>query len=216
MQPVLGISYPELQEMSVFQQKFEYRKYEKGLLRRDGEPGFNTPTGLVELKATLYPGWGEDALPYFEEPVYSPLSRPDEADEFPLILTAGGRRTTSFHSEHRQVPSLRAIMPDAMVEIHPETAAKYGIKEGDWVRIENQLGYAVEKAHLTPIVDPRVVHAAHGWWYPEQEAEEPNLFGVWKTSVNSMIPHRAIGKLGFGAPYKCVMCNITKVDSLEG
>ena len=27
---------------------FEYRKYEKGLLRPDGEPGFNTPTGLVE------------------------------------------------------------------------------------------------------------------------------------------------------------------------
>lgn len=215
IQPQLGITFPELQEMGVCQQQFEYRKYEKGLLRRDGEPGFNTPTGLIELKSSLYKQWGEDPLPYFEEPVYSPFSRADEADEFPLIMTAGGRKTTSFHSEHRQIASLRAITPDARVQIHPETAAKYGIEDGDWVLLENQLGHAVEKAELTPIVDPRVIHASHGWWYPEQDGEEPTLYGVWKSSINSMIPHRAIGKLGFGAPYKCVMCKISKVDGLS-
>jgi anaerobic selenocysteine-containing dehydrogenase len=212
IKPQLGITFEELQDMGWVQQKFEYRKYEKGLLRSDGEPGFNTPTGLVELASSLYEDWGEDPLPYFEENKYTPLSHPELADEYPLILTSGGRETTSFHSEHRQVPSLRAIMPDPLVQINPKTATDLGIEDGDWVCIENPLGRCVERAQITPIVDPRVVHAQHGWWYPEQEGEAPNLFGVWKSSLNSLVPHRAIGRLGFGAPYKNVMCKIYKVD----
>ena len=49
-----------------------YRRYEKGLLRKDGKPGFNTPTGKVELYATRYEEWGLDPLPYFEEPPEEP------------------------------------------------------------------------------------------------------------------------------------------------
>lgn len=215
IKPQLGITFEELQERGWIQQPFEYRKYETGGLRPDGQPGFNTPTGLVELKSSLYADWGEDPLPYFEECALTPYSRPDLAEEYPFILTTGGRETTSFHSEHRQIPSLRQITPDPICQIHPEAAKAYGIEEGDWVAIENPLGRCVEKAHLVPCVDPRVVHATHGWWFPEQDGEEPNLYGLWKSSVNSLIPHRAIGKMGFGAPYKNVMCKIAKVESLE-
>ena len=213
IQPVLGITFEELQEKGWIHQSFEYRKYEKGLLRSDGEPGFNTPTGLVEFRSSLYEDWGEDPLPYFEENDLTPFSRPDLADKYPLILNTGGREPTSFHSEHRQVPSLRKFMPDPLVQIHPETAAKYGIENGDWVCIENPLGKCIERAQITGIVDPRVLHAQHGWWFPEEDGEEPNLFGVWKSSVNSLIPHKAIGKMGFGAPLKNIMCTIYKVDS---
>ena len=130
-------------------------------------------------------------------------------------MTTGGRETTSFHSEHRQVPSLRALMPNPLVQINPETAALYGIEEGDWVCIENPLGKAIEKAHVTPIIDPRVIHAQHGWWFPEQDPEAPNLSGVWKANINSLVPHRAIGRIGFGAPFKNVLCKIYKVDGLD-
>lgn len=215
IKPQLGITFEELQDMGWVQQSFEYRKYETGGLRSDGEPGFNTPTGLVELASSLYEDWGEDPLPYFEENALTPYSRPDLAEEFPLILTAGGRDTASFHSEHRQIKSLREITPDAICQINPETAEKYGIEEGNWVCIRNPLGYCIEKAHITEIVEPRVIHATHGWWYPEQDGEAPNLFGLWKSSVNSLVPHNAIGKIGFGAPYKNVMCTISKVDSLD-
>jgi anaerobic selenocysteine-containing dehydrogenase len=213
IQPQLGITFEELQEKGWIQQPFEYRKYEKGLLRPDGEPGFNTPTGLVELRSSLYEDWGEDPLPYFEENALTPFSRPDLAEEYPLILNSGGREATSFHSEHRQIPSLRAIMPNPLVQIHPETAKRYGIEEGDWVCIENPLGKCVEKAKITPTTDPRVIHAQHGWWFPEEDAETPNLSGVWKSSINSLIPHYAIGKMGFGAPLKNVLCKIYRVES---
>ena len=218
IKPNIGLTFEELQDEGIHMQSFEYRKYETGGLRPDGEPGFNTTTGLIELKSTLYPDWNEDALPYFEEPFYSPYSdkiSDEEKAEYPLVLTTGGRVTASFHSEHRQIPSLRAITPDAIVEIHPETAAKYGIEEGDWVCMENSLGRASDKAHLPTKLDPRVVHAHHGWWYPEQEAEEPNLYGVFKSAVNELIPHDNCSVLGWGAPYKNVICKIYKVNSLD-
>jgi anaerobic selenocysteine-containing dehydrogenase len=206
------MSFDELREAGVWQPGWEYKKYEKGLLRPDGQPGFNTVTGKVELYSTVYENFGDDPLPYYQEPPYSHVLNPELAEKYPLILTTGSRHFTSFHSEHRQIPTLREIDPDPIVEIHPDTAAKFGIKEGDWVCIENMFGKAKEKAHLTPIVPPSVINAAHGWWFPEKEAEEPSLFGVWESNINNLIPHRAIGKMGFGAPYKSMICTISKAD----
>ena len=131
------------------------------------------------------------------------------------MLSTGGRKFTSFHSEHRQIESLRNIDPWPIVEIHPETAAKYGIEDGGWVEIENQFGHCREKARVTPTVDPRVVHAQHGWWFPEQDGEAPNYFGVFKAQINNLMPHEHIGKLGLGAPYKCLLCKIRPVSGLE-
>ena len=208
-------TFEDLREEGWFHMPFQYRKYEKGLLRPDGDEGFNTPTGLVELCSSLSEDWGEDPLPYYEENKLTPYARPDLMENYPLIMTTGGRETTSFHSEHRQIPSLRAIMPWPLVQINPETAAKYGIEDGDWVCIENPLSKAIEKAQVTEIVPPQVIHYQHGWWFPEQDGEAPNLFGVWKSYINSLIPHRAIGRIGFGAPFKNVACKISKVDGLN-
>lgn len=210
-----GYTFEDLQKKVVVQQEFHYKKYELGLLRADGEPGFNTATGLVELKSTIYPNFGEDGLPYYEEPPFSPVSTPELAKQYPLILTTGARNIAMFHSEHRQMPTLREINPSPLLEICQEDAQKYGIKEGDWVAIENQFGRCVEKAHITRGILPGVVHAQHGWWYPEQEGEAPNLFGVWKSDINTLIPNDHISKMGYGANFKSTLCKLTVVDSLD-
>jgi anaerobic selenocysteine-containing dehydrogenase len=209
-------TFEDLQGMVVYQQGHEYRKYENGLLRADGKPGFNTATGKVELRCSMYPTLGEDALPYFEEPYYSPYSQPEMSIEYPLVLTTGGRNLHFFHSEHRQIPSLRMLTPDPLVTIHPETAKEYGIEAGDWVLIENPMGRCVQRARVTPEVAPRVVHAQHAWWFPEQDGEVPNLYGVFKANVNNLIPNHRVGRLGFGAPYKGVICKISKTNGLNG
>ena len=211
----LGMTFQDLQEAGFYQPGYTYKKYEKGMLRFDGEPGFNTVTGKVEMKSTLYRAWGEDALPYYEEPNYSQYSRPQDAEKYPLIMTTGARTYSSFHSEQRHVPSLRQIDPWPIMEINPEDAKAYGITEGDWCEVYNMFGEARLKARITPTTMPGVVHCTHGWWYPEQDGEEPNLFGVWKSNINSLIPHFNVGKLGFGAPYKGVMCNVKRVKSLD-
>jgi anaerobic selenocysteine-containing dehydrogenase len=212
LKPELGIGFDELSEIGLYQPSYEYYKYKNGKLRADGEPGFNTVTGLVELCSTLFESWGEDPLPYHKEPPYSPYSTPELAKEYPLVLTTGARTYASFHSEHRQMPTLREVVPDPIMEIHPETAEKLGIREGDWCVIENMFGKAKERAHITPAIDPRVVHGQHGWWYPEKKADEPSLFGVWESNINTLIPHKHIGKLGFGGPFKSILCKVYKAE----
>jgi anaerobic selenocysteine-containing dehydrogenase len=53
------------------------------------------------------------------------------------------------------------------VEIHPDTAAQHGIGDGEWVFIESPRGRVRQRAKLTTGIDPRVVAAEHGWWFPE-------------------------------------------------
>ena len=60
-----------------------------------------------------------------------------------------------------------------------------------------------------------MVHLEHAWWYPEQDGEAPNLYGVWKSNVNSLMPHESVGVTGYGAPYKNGICSICKADSLD-
>ena len=208
--------FDDLRKMGVYQGGYTYQKHAKGLLRGDGVPGFNTPSTKVELSSLLYPVWGEDALPYYHEPYFSPISTPELAAEYPLILTTGGRKYTSFHSEHRHIDSLREIDKWAKITINPIDAKANGIQNGDWVTVENWLGKCQLKAWVSPVMKPGVVHCEHGWWYPEQEGAEPNLFGVWKSNINMLLPHFCVGKLGFGSIYKEMLCKIYKAESLEG
>ncbi len=212
LKPELGIDFNDLREQFIYQPKYEYRKFESGKLRSDGEPGFNTVTGMVELTSTLFEAWGEDPLPYFQEPPYSPVSTPELFREYPFVLTTGARKFTSFHSEHRQISTLREIDPYNEMEIHPDAAAKLGIIDGDWVMMENMFGKCKAKAKLTPIIHPQVVHSTHGWWYPEKPGEEPSLFGVWESNINTLIPHKHIGKLGFGCPAKQMICKVYRIE----
>ena len=93
-------------------------------------------------------------------------------DEYPLVMTSGARFWGMFHSEHRQIERMRHYRPWPLMEIHPDTAAKYGIKDGDWVWMEGPLGRAKRKAKLTPIMDRRLVSCDHGWWFPEGDPEK--------------------------------------------
>jgi anaerobic selenocysteine-containing dehydrogenase len=187
-----------------------YDKYQRGLIRPDGQPGFTTATGRAELWSTGYSRLGDDPLPYYRAPALGATALPEYAEAYPLLLVTGPRHYASFHSEHRQIPSLRALNPDPLVELHPELAAQKNIRSGDRVIIENPWGEAEFRALVTPIIRPDVISCDHGWWFPEEEGAEPSLFGVWKSNVNSMVPHKVIGKMGFGAPYKALCANIRK------
>ena len=211
-----GFGLDDVRAVPVKQASYTYRKYETGDLRDDGEPGFQTITGRVELYSPVLESDDEQPLPYYEEPEYSPVSQPAEiVEKYPLVYTTGGRHISMFHSEHRQIPSLRALHPDALVTINPATAARYGIEDGDWVRVATMFGACVQKARLSEEVNEKMVHLEHAWWYPEQDGEAPNLYGVWKSNVNSLMPHESVGVTGYGAPYKNGICSICKADSLD-
>ena len=207
-------SFEELRE-EVVHQKTEmcgYYKYESGRLRPDGMPGFNTPTGRVELYSTMFRQFGVDPLPYYEEPQLSPVSTPEKMEEYPFVLTTGARTYCYFHSEGKQIPYLREMNPDPLIEINPEDALKHGIADGQWVEVASPFGKCVLKAKVSQIVKPGVVHAQHGFWFPEKDPEEPSLYEVWRSNINELIPHFMVGKLGFGAPFKCLICSVKPVS----
>jgi anaerobic selenocysteine-containing dehydrogenase len=192
-----------------------YRRHEKGLLRQDKKPGFQTPTGRFELYSTMREEWGLEPLPHHEEPPFTPASRPDLSKEFPLILSTGRRSPVYFNAEHRMIPWLREIDPDPTVEIHPDTAENYGIGNGEWVWVENWMGRAKFRAKVTRVVPRWMVMAAHGWWFPEREGAEPSLYGTWESNINLLLPMNAQGKDGLGAPIKHSLCRIYKVNGKE-
>ncbi|MGD8985119.1 MAG: molybdopterin-dependent oxidoreductase [Desulfobacteraceae bacterium] len=216
-----GMNYDELKEKGwVFPPEGHstqpYGRHEKGLLRKDGKPGFNTPTGKVELYSTHLERMGYDPLPSYEEPHMSPYSTPDLAKEYPLILSTGRRSILYFHAEHRNIKPLRELEPHPVVEIHPDTARSLGINDGDWVWLENPHGKCKRKARYFHGIHPKVVQSPHGWWLPEKKPED--LYGLWEVNINTLIPDGTQAKCGFGGgQYKSIMCKVYKADEgIEG
>ncbi len=185
-----------------------YRKYEKGMCRPDGSVGFATESGRVELAPVVYNIWGLRRTPYHIEPPQSPLSTPDLMEEYPLILTSGARSWEFFHSENRQLPTMRELHPEPLATINPKTAERYGIREGDYVWIENDHGRFRQRAHLSPVVNEQTVSAEHGWWFPESEAAEPHLFDTFTANPNNCTKAFETGPSGVGSSIKCMICKI--------
>jgi anaerobic selenocysteine-containing dehydrogenase len=183
----------------------EEKKYEK--------VGFGTPTGKVELYSTILEKLGYDPLPKYYEPPESPVSAPQVAKDYPLILTTGVRHQPFYHSEHRQIDSLRKQHPDPLVQINPETASRLGIEDGDWVWIETPRGRIRQRCQYYKGIDPRVVAAQHGWWFPELPGEEPWLHGVWESNINVVTDDEPehCNQISGGWPLRGLLCKVYKV-----
>jgi anaerobic selenocysteine-containing dehydrogenase len=76
---------------------------------------------------------GYGPLPVYKEPAESPVSRPDLAKEYPLILIAGSKLEMYTHSEMRNIPPLREQFLKNLLEINTATAAKFNIEDGNVV-----------------------------------------------------------------------------------
>lgn len=147
-----------------------YRRYQLAMLRPDGKPGMQTPTGKLELWSTVmetfYPE-ESDILPDYREAPLSRTERPDLESEYPLICNTGRRIPVYFHSEHRQLPWCREQWPTPRMEINPADAERYGIEQGDWVWIENENGKIRQVADFYEGIEPGVINCEHQCWYPE-------------------------------------------------
>ena len=93
------MTFAELKEKGSVTVPFKYRKYE--------DSGFKTPTGKIELYSTRFEEMGCAPLPSYEEPPESPISRPEVAEDYPLVLLAF--RTSLTRSTGRSRISARPI-----------------------------------------------------------------------------------------------------------
>ena len=188
-----------------------YRRHELGLLRSDGQRGFNTMTGRIEFYSYTFESFGLDPLPTYREPWESPVNSPEKLGDYPLIVCTGRRSWEFFHSEGRNQKTMRELHPDPMFEINPADAEKLGISAGDWCWIESPRGRCKQRADVTPAMKEGVVQCEHGWWFPEQDGDAPRLFGVFDSNANNLTTQMAYGETGYGAPYKGFLGKVYKV-----
>lgn len=195
-----GVTWEEFVNIGYLRGKVEYRKYVKR--------GFDTKSRRFEFYPEKFKELGLGPLPEYQENPETPVSAPHLAELYPYMLITGGRSIEYFNSEGRQIKILRRIHPEPLVEINPKTAEKHGIKEGDWVIVENHRGSVKMKARLTEGIDPQVIHAEHGWWFPEIETPD---HGYQISNINLLTDDRPpVDPLMGSTRLKSLLCNIRK------
>ncbi|MGQ0434723.1 MAG: molybdopterin-containing oxidoreductase family protein [Microthrixaceae bacterium] len=207
-----GVTLQQLREDSAgvrLPLESRHRKYEA--------TGFATPTGRIELYVEGFLDIGQPPVPTFVEPELSPRSRPDLAQEFPLVLTCA-KALQFCETQHRQVASLRRHAPDPQVELHPDTAAGRGIAEGDWVEIRTPKGAARARATLDDSLDPNVVVGQHGWYEACADLDLPGYppFGPGSANLNLVLSQTPSDPISGSSPLRAQLCEVTPLGVVAG
>ena len=158
-----GMTYDEfVQQRMLYPTKLYLDDHEEGY--------FKTPSGKVELYSKQMKQMGMTPLPRFEEVRRSRFTDED-FENFPLYLTNAKERAYML-SGYRHIARLRERRPEAVVELHPDTAEKYGLKAGDMIYVETVKGRIQQRLELADHLDPRTVMASFGWWFPDLASHE--------------------------------------------
>lgn len=176
-----------------------YRKYEKGLLRADGQKGFPTPSGKFEISSTVLEQFG-----YSGFPVYRDVSEePELKGGFPFVMTSGNRSPHRYSAFGPNIPALAALDPYPTMDISPEDAARLDIQEGDWAAVETAFGKMKFHARITGMA-PGTIHvfSSGGNTYHSEGWRNSNVNDINSPDFRDEIS-------GFVA-FKAVPCAVTK------
>ena len=184
----------------------EYRKWEKGRLRSDGRPGFETPTGKFEIASTILEEHGYDPLPVYTEPKEGPLAQPDLTEQFPLVFSSGSRVTTDFRSQFHNVPDLVKERPEPTVTMNSRDAGDRNIATGDLVEVVSPRGRVRFRAYVTDNIMRGVVDASMGGGGPVGPQ-------AWQDcNVNDLTDLQRYDPISGFPVYKALLCEVVKVD----
>ncbi len=169
----LGI--PECLPFTDIEEYLRYRVEKSGMnwdeLKREGvilgqpepiyvedgaELKFDTPSGKVEFWSEQLAAKGFDPVPR-----YTPPSKPPEG-YLPLIT---GRAPVHTFSRTQNNPLLHSLMPENEVWVNTGTAAKAGLRNGQYVKLRNQDGAVSNRIRVkaTQRIRPDCVYMVYGF-----------------------------------------------------
>ena len=184
----------------------EYKKWQKGGLRPDGKPGFETPTGKFEIWSTVLEDYGYEPLPKYVEPVEGPQANSSLAKEFPLVFNSGARPHTDFRSQHHGIRGLAKDNPEPTVEINRRDAEARGIENGDLVEVRTPRGAVPFRARVTDDIVAGAVECNMGGGTPVGSK-------AWREwNVNELTDIENYDDISGFPVYKSLLCEVRKIE----
>jgi cysteine desulfurase NifS len=188
----------------------EYKKWQKGRLRPDGKPGFDTPTGKFEIWSTILEEHGYEPLPKYTEPTEGPMGSPGMAARFPLVFNSGARPQTDFRSQHHWIEGLVKDNPEPTVDINTRDAKERGIESGDLVKVSSARGSVLFRARVTDDIMRGAVECMFGGGTPVGPK-------AWQErNVNDLTDLRNFDKISGFPVYNALLCEVEKVEAGTG
>jgi anaerobic selenocysteine-containing dehydrogenase len=140
--------------------------------------GFPTPSGRLEFfsRTMVEWGWPEYAIPtYIKSHVHPDNLEPDQ-----MVLISTFRLPIQIHTRSANAKWLDEIAHTNPLWIHPSFAAKLGVRTGDLLRVETEIGYFVVAAWVTEGIRPDVVACSHhmGRWKLTDEGQKQMMATV--------------------------------------
>jgi anaerobic selenocysteine-containing dehydrogenase len=172
-----------------------------------GVRGFPTPTRLIEVYSERLAEHGYAPVPALaEDEIPAP-----PASAFPLRL--GSAKTVAYcHSQHRNLPSLRRLMPDPELEMALADAACRNIANGDWVRVSTARGETIARAKLVPGLAPGTVFGQHGWWVEGPPGSPYDARHPLAASINRVIDTSRADPVSGSIPLRCSWCEVERLE----
>ena len=185
----------------------EYKKWQKGGLRPDGESGFDTPTGKFELHSTILEDHGYEPLPCYTEPREGPLASRELARSFPLVFNSGARPHTDFRSQHHGIHGLAGDAPEPTVELNVEDARQRGIETGDLVEVRSPRGAVRFRARATEDIVHGAIECNMGGGTPVGPK-------AWRESnVNELTDLSSYDEISGFPVYKALLCEVALAEA---
>jgi anaerobic selenocysteine-containing dehydrogenase len=186
-----------------------YRKWETGLLRKDGKPGFETPSGKFEIRSSVLEQYGYCGIPRYEESVETAVSNPGLAERYPLTLGTGPFKP-DMKSCLRAIPAFMERYPHPFVQMNEKDAADRGIETGDQVSIRTLRGSVQMRALVTPKITEGFVYAPVGGGGPQGT-------DAWqRANVNVLADMEQFDEISGFPVYKTMLCEIKRKRRKRG
>jgi cysteine desulfurase NifS len=183
----------------------EYKKWQKGTLRKDGKSGFDTPTGKFEVWSTIFEEFGYEPLPKYTEPSEGPLDNPGVAGEFPLVFNSGARPQTDFRSQHHGIKSLVRDNPEPIIELNIEDARQRNIQNGDLVEVRTPRSRVPFRARVSSDIVKGAVECMMGGGTPVGT----KAWQQW--NVNELTDINNYDTISGFPIFKALLCEVVKI-----
>jgi len=125
--------------------------------------GFDTPSRKLEFFSQTMHDWGwsekENVIPWSVRSHVHPDNIHREKDE--MILLPNFRLPTLIHTRSANAKWLVEISHKNPLWMNPDDARRLGVRTGDLVRVETEIGYFVDRVWVTEGIKPGIVAVSH-------------------------------------------------------